>query len=265
MELSDCGSPEGLAQIIHTHIPPRKDGSTDLKTVAIAVGITKIESCDNPAYEGLLITDAAKSKGIILYNSNSNALRKRFTVAHELGHFLIPSHNGENANCASSDLKAINSKSPNSKKEAEANRFAIELLAPKKQINACLKPHREPDTQQILDIHTQFKISKEAAARRYIECTDHSVAIVFGKIKTIRYVLRSNDFPYIIFNNGDIVPEHIWQQVNDKQSGDNIDWYSVDPHYFLSKPKDANGKELFCQSSIQKNGFHMSLLSLDDE
>ncbi len=264
MELSDCGSPEGLAQIIHTHIPLKQDGSTDLPAIAKAVGIREIKPTDTPAYEGLLITDTSKSKGVILYNINSNAQRKRFTVAHELGHFLLPFHD-RNAQCASSDFKAIKSNAPNQKKEEEANRFAIELLAPQQQIKSLLKPNREPDIGQILDLHTRFKISKEAAARRYIECTDHSVAIIFGKAKIVRYVLRGDDFPYVSFSNGEGCPDHILEQVKDREAGIITDWYCVDPHYFLSKPENAGAQELFCQTAIQKNGFHISMLSRDDE
>lgn len=264
MELSDCGSPEGLAQIIHTHIPLKEDGSADLPNIAKAVGIKEIKATNTPAYEGLLITDTAKSKGIILYNSKSPATRKRFTVAHELGHFLLPFHD-KNAQCASSDLKATKSNASNQNKEAEANRFAIELLAPQQQIKTILKPHRYPDIEQILDLHKRFKISKEAAARRYIDCTDHSVAIIFGKEKAIRYVIKSEDFPYVYLSSGESCPDHICEQVKDRKVGHVTDWYCVDPHYFLSKPDKARDKELFCQTAIQENGFHISMLSLEDE
>lgn len=264
MELADCGSPEGLAKIIHAHIPLKDDGSVNLRAIAKAVGIKEIKPSKSTAYEGLLITDASKSKGAILYNSNSNTFRKRFTVAHELGHFLLPFHN-KNAECASSDMTVSDGKNTNLKKEAEANRFAIELLAPQQQIKDQLKSQREPDIQQLLDLHKQFKISKEAAARRYIEFSDHVVAIIFGKEALIRYVLRVEDFPYINLKTSDNVPAHITEQVSGKNAGDIIDWYSVDPEYFLSKPDMAEGKELFCQTLVQNKGFHISLLSLEDE
>lgn len=263
MELSDCGSPEGLAQIIHRYIPLKENGSTDLPAVAKAVGIKEIKPTDTPAYEGLLITDTVKSKGVILYNQNSPAPRKRFTVAHELGHFLLPFHD-KNAQCASSDLKAIKSNSPNQTKEVEANRFAIELLAPKEQVRTLLKPHKTPDITQILDLHKRFKISKEAAARRFIECSDHSVAIIFGKAQSVRYTLKVEEFPYLSFKKGELCPDHIYEQVKDMEVDHITEWYCVDPHYFLSNPDDAEDMDLFCQTAMQKNGFHISLLSFDE-
>lgn len=185
-------------------------------------------------------------------------------MAHELGHFLLPFHD-KNAQCASSDLMAINKKAPNHTKEVEANRFAIELLAPKKHINKLLNSYTEPDIEQIFTINSQFKISKEAAARRFIECTDHNVAVIFGKSDIVRYVMKTEDFPYISLNKGNTVPAHISMQIKDKEAGDVIDWFCVDPDYFLSNLRDSHNMELYCQTSLQKNSFHISLLSLENE
>lgn len=264
MELSDCGSPEGLAQIIHNYISLKDDGSTDLCAIAKALGIIEIKSTDSPAYEGLLITDTAKSNGVILYNVSSHIHRTRFTIAHELGHFLLPFHD-KNAQCASSDFSAIKSNLPNQKKEAEANRFAIELLAPKKKVRSFLSSYADPDIAQLLDLHARFKISKEAAARRYIDCSDHIVAIIFGEANAVRYVMISEDFPYINLSSGEKIPEHMLHQIRRGQENDVIDWYGVDPDYFLSDPEDSFGKEFCCQTIIQNGNFHISILSFDDE
>jgi len=43
-------------------------------------------------YEGGLLTSADKFNGTILYNRASPQARRRFTIGHELGHFLMPSH-----------------------------------------------------------------------------------------------------------------------------------------------------------------------------
>ena len=54
---------------------------------------------------------------VIAVNENHGWFRKRFTIAHEIGHFLLE-HKG--------------SMLPKNVKEAEANVFAAELLIPKK-------------------------------------------------------------------------------------------------------------------------------------
>lgn len=264
MELSDCGSPEGLATIIHSHISLDNDGYTDLEAVAQAVGIKEIKPTSSDTYEGLLITDQAKSEGYILYNKNSPYLRRRFTIAHELGHFLILTH-GENAQCASHDMKVTRTNNSNDKKEEEANRFATELLSPTKEVRKLISPYNEPSLEQIISIHKKFNISKESAVLRYIECTDHEVGIILARDSKIRYTLRTNDFPYIALNQNDDVPEHITKQLTNRNINEIIDWYCIDSDYFLSDSFATKEQELFCQTIIQNKGFHISLLMLEEK
>ncbi|MEW8959261.1 MAG: ImmA/IrrE family metallo-endopeptidase [Moorella sp. (in: firmicutes)] len=53
--------------------------------------------------------------------------RKRFTVAHEIGHFYIPHHQAEIFRCLPKDLQSFRT---NKKIENEANEFAAEFLLP---------------------------------------------------------------------------------------------------------------------------------------
>ncbi len=65
---------------------------------------------------------------LILLNQRANEFRQRFTLAHEIGHVIIPWHIGDIVD----DLNAANSPSNSRYRrlEAEANRFAAELLMP---------------------------------------------------------------------------------------------------------------------------------------
>lgn len=71
--------------------------------------------------------------GIIVYNSTHSTVRNRFSIAHEIGHFVL-GHSFVN------DIFNINSKDP---REIEANIFAAELVMPfdwvKKDIKSGLK------------------------------------------------------------------------------------------------------------------------------
>lgn len=75
----------------------------------------------------------------IIVKPSGNTRRQRFTLAHELGHVLLPWHDGSNLACLTrpgefSEYQA-------SRAETEANRFAAELLVPESWIRALITGH----------------------------------------------------------------------------------------------------------------------------
>jgi hypothetical protein len=80
-------------------------------------------SCD-----GLILgLEGRRKKPLILVDSTPHETRRRFTIAHEIGHLLMPWHLGDFA-CATEKTRADLWQSTN--EEPEANRFAAELLIP---------------------------------------------------------------------------------------------------------------------------------------
>jgi Zn-dependent peptidase ImmA (M78 family) len=79
------------------------------------------------------------------------------------------------------------------RQEAEANTFAIELLAPAKLIQKQLS--RPADLEHVLAIADNQKISREAAARRYTELHHESLAVVFSMNGWVRYAEKGEGFP----------------------------------------------------------------------
>jgi hypothetical protein len=79
--------------------------------------------------------------------------------------------------------------------EIEANRFAIELLAPSR----LLRPYLSgiPDLAKVLELADGLGLSREAAARRYVELHRQPTALVFGADGVVRYVERHSDFPFV--------------------------------------------------------------------
>jgi hypothetical protein len=129
MKLADLGSPEALADSIIAHYPAIEI-PIPVKRIAKAVGILDIVGQTTGSFEGVLVTTAAKGTGSIAYNNASRIERRRFTIAHEIGHFLIPWHDAS-AQCASADMGVLKSQDARRSKEAEANRFAAALLTPR--------------------------------------------------------------------------------------------------------------------------------------
>tara|TARA_R110002124_G_scaffold22412_2_gene84654 strand:- start:1149 stop:1463 length:315 start_codon:yes stop_codon:yes gene_type:complete len=103
----------------------------------------------------------------------------------------------------------------------------------------------------------------EAAANRYIECSDHEVALIFGHQNKIRYCLRTKSFPFVTLSKGDVVPAYISQELEDIENSQITDWYYVDPIYFIDEQGISEDEELYCQSLMQSNGHHISALSFE--
>jgi Zn-dependent peptidase ImmA (M78 family) len=112
--------------------------------------------------------DASKSgslsyidgKWIMCINSNHNIKRQRFTMAHELGHYML--HKGKNTAFAdttffrSDDMSSI---------EYQANEFAARLLMPE---NALRKLIDEDKVKNIGELASNFEVSSSAMKYRVI-------------------------------------------------------------------------------------------------
>lgn len=98
---------------------------------------------------GILVT--IEGKPTIGINSDEPLVRKRFTVAHEIGHFVM-GH-------GSCDLCA------DSNEEREANQFAAELLMPPSLLRDDFK--RESD---IGELSKKYMVSMEALRYQLIDC-----------------------------------------------------------------------------------------------
>lgn len=76
--------------------------------------------------DGVTIGIGGEEKPQVLVNSKPAETRRKFTLAHELGHIIIPWHTGTIV----SHLGKVEANEGYRKMEAEANQFAAELLLP---------------------------------------------------------------------------------------------------------------------------------------
>jgi len=93
------------------------------------------------------------------YNNKKHPHRKRFTVAHELGHLLLGHTNTKTSH--EFDVYDGEGFDP---KEVEANQFAAELLMPL----SLVKKEIESDTTDVEELARIFWVSKEAMFRKII-------------------------------------------------------------------------------------------------
>lgn len=77
--------------------------------------------------DGITIGIGGEAKPQIIINDSAPDTRKKFTLAHELGHIIIPWHTGTIV----SHIDHVESNFEYREMEAEANQFAAELLIPR--------------------------------------------------------------------------------------------------------------------------------------
>lgn len=85
---------------------------------------------------GVLVIDRGNHK--IGYNSTESLVRQRFTLAHEVGHFILHCNDKNEGLFVDHTKYMFRKGSPNSKEyrlEMQANQFAAALLMPEKLIN----------------------------------------------------------------------------------------------------------------------------------
>lgn len=79
------------------------------------------------------------------------------------------------------------------RQELEANRFAIDLLAPTHLVAPFLA--RPPDIREALEMRGRLDISLEAAIRCMIDRSNQTLAAVWSQGDDVRYVVRARAFP----------------------------------------------------------------------
>lgn len=259
MELADCGSPERILAAILAHhsewTPP-----IPLEAFCISMGITKIEPLESEGFEGALVTDENKALGAILFNGRSALPRRRFTIGHELGHFLIPSHVGSQK-CSSSDMTERGQGTQRAKQEAEANRFAAGLLMPPNMFRRAMAQIGDFGLATVRQLATTFETSFEATANRSIELSDERCAFVYVKDGVLRYTKRSKDFPVIAFRSGDKIPTRFIPAMARELDGT---WAECDGSEWLIE----GGKRspvITWQAASFSNGKSVILLTLEPE
>lgn len=155
----------------------------------------------------MLITNPERDFGQICVNRNSSQERRRYSVGHELAHFLCGWHHQTGSGgfqCNRQDMAVPSGNEVHIRQETEANQFAIELLAPKRMLTRHLA--KLPELEQVLAIHSKLPISKTAAARRYAKLHREPLAVVFGTNGLFQYADRGASFPFIKLDKGMPLP-----------------------------------------------------------
>ncbi len=270
LELDGIGSPTEIAARIHRiegDLPPR----FSIEDMCRKLDIVVIEEIATNAFEAALIMDPHKAAGSIMLASGRSPQRRRFSIGHELGHFLIPTHQprpGEPFECSLADLHSVDTRERDRRKriEAEANRFAASLLMPPTRIRASVAS-AHPDLGEIVRLAHDFGVSKEAMSRAYVEAIRHAVAAIILHDGRLQRVYRHPDFPWIEPRFGQPVPIDSIASGHRLQPGELSDSDECDPEGWFDDRNAARVEVLTEQLLGQGEGFAMLLLhaELDDD
>lgn len=162
-------------------------------------GATLIEKPLNNS-EGRIVF--GEKKAIITVNSNIEFQgKKRFVIAHELGHFemhrhLIPVHN---------DTDATLEFFKNGHQETEANEFASELLMPEHLFKKeCTEKKFSPDL--LRKLAERFQTSITSTAYRYFELGSQPICLFYSHNNQVKYWKRPEEYPHFINDRTRLAP-----------------------------------------------------------
>jgi len=165
--------------------------NTELKDLIIYHnGIVKkadLRNCD-----GRLVMK--KGRSIVTIDSKIEfEQRKRYVLAHELGHILL--HADKEASFTDDDSTIDGYKK--GPQEKEANDFAAELLMPSDLFKAsCDKRKFSPEL--ISELAQKFNTSLTSTVYRFVDLGNHPIVTFYSKNKKVQYWKKSSDLYYRI-------------------------------------------------------------------
>ena len=200
--------------------------------------VDKVQGEDLDGLEGMLAANNARSKWLIVYNSAVRSEgRKRFTIAHEFGHYILHRHQQDLFECGDDDIETGDNNERDI--EAEADLFASTLLMPLDDFR------RQVDGQPIsFDLlghcADRYGVSLTAAALRWTEIAPRRAVLVASRddhmlwAKSNEAALRSGAYFATRKNTIELPRQALAHSYNgwdagDQQTGRAQDWFPREP------------------------------------
>ena len=141
----------------------------DLDRIVDYLGLKIVYKPFDGDISGCLLRDK-EGNAIIGINSAHHENRQRFTIAHEIGHYLL--HKGEPTWIDRNNLERINFRSSfsdtvNPIEEIQANKFAAQLLMPREMlVEDILAFDNIEDIDFVSELANKYQVSKHALTIR---------------------------------------------------------------------------------------------------
>jgi Zn-dependent peptidase ImmA (M78 family) len=167
----------------------------DLAQLCKDLGL-RVQEVPARGFDGALVRSKSGQKGIIAVKASiREASRKRFTIAHEIGHFVIPHHRLLKNVCDEKKIEAFDSRL--NRPEVEANEFAAELLLPSALLVKRFKPG-DFSLSKISMVAAEFATSLTATVRCFLRLTSLPCAMVWSSDNQARWIARSDTFRFFL-------------------------------------------------------------------
>jgi hypothetical protein len=170
-------------------------GAVDLHNLAGKIGL-RIKDVDARGFEGALIRAANKPHGIIAVGRTIRELgRKRFTIAHEFGHFVLPGHGITGRTCKGENIESRSKRVPS--QEAAANMFASELLLPVVEVQPIVQARLASiETAEFLG--SRYGTSLTAALLKSSDLANERCCVVMSRNEIIEWAKPNESFKHFI-------------------------------------------------------------------
>ena len=160
----------------------------DLVALAYQAGSLRIEEGGLDNSDGRIVAQGP-SGGTIRVKSGLNLGRRRFTIAHEIGHYLLHPQEVLDRDDTIENFSIWN----DAGEESEANLFAAELLMPE----FLFKPKarsKAPSLNSIDSLASTYSTSMLATAFQYVTYAIDQVALVVSVGGKVKWFHRSKEF-----------------------------------------------------------------------
>ncbi|MBB1090453.1 ImmA/IrrE family metallo-endopeptidase [Rhodopseudomonas palustris] len=274
VELGDIAEPKKLALEIHRQLRTQLGAvplALPLAKIAEDVGIVGMKEFETNEFEGTLVI--SEGHGAIGLRKGMRSGRRNFTIGHEIGHFLIPSHRLAKVKfeCSGADLKRSRSGGekwdaipPAQRIEIQANEFSAELLVPMPEFRTeRRKLGKGADLAHLRTLAKRFDVSLEMMSGVYVRDVEDLAAIIISQDRVIRRIIPATDFPYMGLRSGSPVPEAAFTRtwVGKSHPGDVSDHKEVSTGTWLEKR--GRVEAIFEQTMAQADGWATTLLTVE--
>jgi len=239
----------GVARLLieRLHLEPPID------VEGLARKYAQVDRDELPEDADAVVISRPGTKPTIVLDSRKPQVRQRFTLAHELGHILIPWHLGTVA-CHTDWTVQVND-SAHAASEAEANRFASELLMPRSWLVERVRDSGE--------IRSAFSAVKKGA-----RVSAHAVSVGLVQVLGPGYmfaVLDDKDNVLVTgVSSGTLAhrPQRGKPMCRDdydrlstrKAKIEGVYWWFFDPSALPERPKDPRSATLILHDLLQSLG-----------
>lgn len=140
----------------------------DIDKILTYLNLKLIEMEFSTEFEGLILPEKMPralisfSDKIIAIQSDLNDRRRRFSILHEIGHYVLPDHRHDLFICSNDDF----SPDADKKWELEANAFASEMLFLAGKIEKDVHSYKHLSAKLVKKFGDQYLASYESTARR---------------------------------------------------------------------------------------------------